>query len=261
MIRNVALLAFFGLSTVFACSDARNTGYATDGGATEAGSIKAKSDGGDDPDPTTKVDSGKKKPPADAGNTTTDSCAPGSVTGFTPNWTPPAALHQSACSTSQISTLIDCLFNASSSQTTCDAFTQAAGNKSCMTCAMTSETAASYGPMILSADNLITLNLPGCIARTANDVSASGCGAKVQAASQCSSAACEPNCPVPDGDQQALEARNQCQSDAETSVCQSYQTDADTCSQPLLQGASSQCASGTTFEDVANDLTKIFCGN
>lgn len=254
--RGPALLAVFAVATFFACSDSRNTGLVSDAGP-DTGSIKPTGDGGSKTD----KDSGDKTPVDNDSGTTTTSCQPGSVSGFTAQWTPPAALHAGACSATQITTLIDCLFSSSASQSTCDAFQQAAANKSCITCAVTPSNAASFGPLIVSQDNLVSLNLPGCVARTSNQMTNTGCGAKMQAAQQCSSAACEANCPVPSGDDQALKARNDCETQADTGVCQTYTTDAKTCSDSLLQGASSACAQGQTFDDAAKNLVTMFCGN
>lgn len=251
------LLAVFSLATFFACSDSHSGGFPTDAGP-ETGSIKA--DGGSTADSgKTKKDSGDPTP-VDEDSGTTTSCAPGSVSSFTPQWVPPAVLHANACSATQITTLLDCLFSSTASQATCDAFNQAAANKSCITCAVSQSTAASLGPLVVSADNLVSLNLAGCIARTSNQMTATGCGAKVQAASECTGAACEANCPVPDGDSQALKARNDCETAAESSECQTYATDAK-CADTLLQGASAPCAQGSTFEDVAKSLVTLFCGN
>lgn len=254
------LFAVFSLATFFACSDSHSGGFPTDAGP-ETGSIKAGDGGTSAEGGKTKKDSGDTTtPPDDDSGTTTTSCSPGSVSSFSPQWTPPAVLHANACSATQITTLLDCLFSSSASQATCDAFNQAAANKSCITCAVTQATAASFGPLIVSTDNLVSLNLAGCIARTSNQMTATGCGAKVQASSQCTGAACEANCPVPDGDSQALQARNDCETAAESSVCQTYATDAK-CADTLLQGASAPCAQGSTFEDVAKSLVTLFCGN
>jgi hypothetical protein len=262
--RSLALFAVFSLAAAAACSDSRNGGFLPDGGGPEAGGIKAKGDGGSTTDPEddggSAVDSGKKKPPVDSGDPPTTSCTPGSVSGFTPQWTPPTTLHQGTCSPTQVSTLLDCLLNASASKSTCDAFQQAPANKDCQTCAISPSTAASLGPLVVSEDNLLTLNIAGCIARTANQMTSTGCGAKVQSVAQCADAACTANCPVPDGDSKALADRNECQTAAESGACASYQTDADTCSQPLLQGVSAACDNGASFEDLANSIVTLFCG-
>lgn len=261
MRRSLSLFAVFSLATAFACSDARTVYLAADAGP-EAGSIKAKTDGGGDTEEdagVTKRDSGKKPPP-DASEPPPPACSPGDVSGFTPQWIPPTTLHQGACSATQITTMLDCFFNASAVQATCDAFEKAPANKACQTCAVTPSTGASLGPIVITTDSLITLNIAGCVARTANQMTSTGCGAKMQAARECASAACATNCPVPDGDQQALADRNACQTAAQSAGCMTYETASDTCSDPLLQGASSACANGTTFEDVASSLVTLFCG-
>jgi hypothetical protein len=259
--RSAAFVSLLSLATIFACANSHYTGFPDDGGAqADSGKVKANADDSgttEEPDDAGK-DTGKK-PPKDTG-TTDPGCAPGSVSGFTPQWTPPAVLHAGACSATQITTLIDCLFNSAANQTTCDGYLNAPANKSCISCAVTEDTAASYGPLVVTTDQLVTLNIAGCIARTTNQMTDTGCGAKVQAASQCASASCEANCPVPANDSAALDARNQCEQDARTSECQTYTDDA-ACEDAALQGAAAACASGSTFEDNATALVQMFCGN
>lgn len=288
--RAVALLAIASLATVFACAEAVNTGgpdnVSDAGSGGDSGSVfksdagKAKDSGavssGDSGSGTPDIDAGTSSdggttipgkdagttPPVDSGSVPppppSGTCAPGSVTGFVPQWIPPISLHQGVCSTSQINTYVDCLFNANASATTCDAFVNSTANSACMACALVPDTSSSFGAMTYDADNLVSLNIAGCIARTSNNTSASGCGAKVQAASQCTAAACALNCPVTD--QASLDARNTCETDAQSGGCATYQQTATTCSDPLLQGASAQCENGTTFEAVAINLATLFCG-
>ena len=188
-------------------------------------------------------------------------CSPGNVAGFAPQWISPMPLHQAKCSGAQIGTLIDCLFNANANVATCDAFFADANALDCQTCAVTGATEPSLGPLVISIDGLVTLNVAGCIARTSNQLTATGCGAKVAASSQCASAACDANCPVPDGDAKALDARNKCQRAAIAGACSSYQKDAETCSTPLLQTASAACGTGSNFTDIAINMATLFCGN
>lgn len=259
--RSAALISLLSVATVFACANSRYSGI-SDGGAADGGgsSTASGSDGGK------KKDSGSTTEEEDSGTTTKkdtgpepSACAPGSVSGFTPSWTPPTAINQGACATSQITTLVDCLFNASANQTTCDTFLQAPANDACVKCSITENTAAAFGPMIVDADSLVTLNIAGCIARTANQLTSTGCAAKVQALGQCTDASCTANCPIPAGDDQALDARNQCMDDAETTECQTYATDAQ-CADALISGAAAPCAQGSTFEDRAKAYITLFCG-
>lgn len=254
--RSASLLSLLSVAGFLACSTSSNRFASNDAGSdatSVTGATTTKKDGGT----TEETDSGKK--PKDSGAPPVTACAPGDVSSFTPTWKAPAVLHAGACAPTQITTLIDCFFNASASQTTCDAFQKAAANQSCIKCAATADSAPALGPMVVSADSLVTLNIAGCIARTANQMTATGCGAKVQALGQCTDEACNANCPVPDGDDQALQDRNQCQTDAESSACQSFATDAQ-CADALLQGAAAPCNAGSTFEDLASALTTLFCG-
>ncbi len=259
--RCLLILAAISVSA-FACSSADNKTGAIDAGKNDAGKpVEPVADGGGSAVEADggKVDSGKVPPP-DAG-AAGSACSPGSVTGFVPQWIPPTPLHQNKCTGSQIATLVDCLFNGSANATTCDTFFNAASSADCQTCAVAGATEASLGPLLISLDGLVTLNVAGCIARTANDITATGCGAKVAAPSQCASAACDPNCPVLDGDAKALAERNTCQRAAIAGACVTYQKDAEACSTPLLQGVSSACAAGSTFTDIAINLATLFCAD
>lgn len=250
------------------CS-ARTGFYVTDGG-TEGGSTSLTPDAG-------KTDSGKKKDGAveeeeedldasttpdakkDTSTPPVDVCEPGSISGFTPTWKVPAPFHASSCTTTQVDTLM-CLFDSAADPTACDTAVKAAANQTCFNCIFTQSTATAPGPVIITG-SLGSINLAGCIARASGNVTSTGCGAKVQAADQCGDAACEANCPIDDTDNgESLDARNQCTTDAASTVCATYDADS-LCAEDLLlpDGGAAACAQGTDFLSRATAIAKLFC--
>lgn len=193
-----------------------------------------------------------------------DTCTPGDVSTFTPSWKPPTAFNQGKCTDAQVDAFVDCLSGLPDTAT-CKTFGADAANKTCIQCAATPSTAAAYGPLI-EGTVTIQVNVPGCIANSTNDVSATGCGAKVLALSECQSAACEANCPVvaPDTDNSMFDALLACQDKAAgpTSSCKTYAADA-ACGDALTGdgGTAAQCnLGGATFGDNAKPMVKLFCG-
>ncbi|MEO6421074.1 MAG: hypothetical protein ABIP39_16800 [Polyangiaceae bacterium] len=221
-----------------------------------------------DYDGSTSSDGGKKSDGSTSkdAQATTDSpatgvCAPGDVSGLTATFHPPTAFHQGACTPTQVSAFIDCLSGLPDANT-CKTFVSNAANKTCIACAATPSTAASYGPLV-EGTVTINVNVAGCIARTTNDLTATGCGAKIEANTECQQLACETNCPVSATDTGAeFNALLKCQDDSETSVCASYATAAG-CADGLIEaGTAAQCANGgSTFSDNANAMVTLFCGN
>lgn len=200
----------------------------------------------------------------DAGTTKKDAgpppgtCAPGSVASFTPTWHPPART-VGACTPTQVSTILDCLLDPNANPTTCAGVNSAPVNQACIKCAVSESTDASYGPLI-SGNGIIGVNVAGCVALKTANVTAAGCGAKYQSLGECSTAACEPNCPVIDD--ASFTEYNKCTADAEANDCSSFATGA-ACADPLMQtgGAASACEiAGNPFIDNAKAYTTIFCG-
>jgi hypothetical protein len=222
-------------------SDSTSTPPATDGGGTTTG------DGG-------KTDS--KPPPGDTG--TPDECKPGSVDDFTPTFKKPAPFSQKKCSNAQVEALL-CLFDSNADQETCQKLVDDPANDDCFKCIYTASSSKELGPVIITG-SLGSLNIAGCVANAEGNVTDQGCGAKVQAADQCGDEACDANCPVPEGDDTALDARNKCTEDASSSVCQEF-TDAAACAEALLQegGAAEECAQGQDFLERAVAIAKLFC--
>jgi hypothetical protein len=183
------------------------------------------------------------------------SCVPGDVSGLTPAWVPPNPASK-ACTQPLIDQYAaDCLDDTTSSTTKCQAFNTA--NKACVACLVTPETATKYGAVIATANNVLSLNVGGCLALTTGDATATGCGAKHEASRQCSALACDTNCPLPDGDTAAFQAYLKCLQKAETTVCKTYVSaecpEADA-------GPSTVCAlSAGSFVDNFKLLAPVFC--
>ncbi len=291
--RVIALLSMFALaagctSTTAGTGTTEDAGAATPkvdsgAGAKKDGAATTENDAGEE----TTLDSGKKKDAAavadtggidggdpdsssaDAGSASdgssgTDSgstdaavtCGPQTPVGFAPTWKAPNALHVNTCTTTQVDTFADCIFYTNITQATCDAYAANAANAACKGCLFSDEAAGTYGPLISSFNgDLMSLNVAGCIARTSNDVTANGCGAKVQAANQCAKAACVGTCPVVNDDYLI------CTDDAVT-VCASYET-AATCATALQQADASAAACdlnlGFDFFDNAKRYGRLFC--
>lgn len=259
------------------CSSATNFGV-LDGGAADGGGIVATSDGGgtdagkkkdsgkdtgvdeddagsdEDASVTTK-DAGKK----DSSVVVTPTCSPGAITGFSPTWKAPKAIHSSACTAANAQLAVDCAFDPNADPTTCNTFAASTANDACRQCVYSAPTDATYGPIVIDSNNIGSLNYAGCIAALSGNTTSSGCGAKVQAANQCEMAACT-SCPDPSATQQALDDYNTCKSDARAGVCTTYDT-AQTCADTLTAtgGSAAACVNGTTFVLLARNLAKIFC--
>ncbi len=206
--------------------------------------------------------------PADGTAPTTDAatdggvCAPRAITGFAPVWTPPTALRQNQCSAAQIETLVDCVYERPNyNKATCDAFFAAPANAACIGCGYTKTSDPSLGP-IISNDTSVQVNYAGCVARLSNDVTATGCGAKMQASQLCLDRACVSACPVPDNDTAAFNAYLKCNDDASKTVCKAY-FDPAACATPLTTdgGVASPCLPNTQdFGVRAVAYVSLFCG-
>lgn len=231
---------------VDADTDASSTtdGSTTDGStATDAASDGAVTDSGGNTDSGTLV------------------CAPANVSGFTPTWKQPNALHQNKCTTQQVDTIMDACADLNSTQQACDA-ALAAAPTACTQCLVTDESAATYGAIVVTFSGILwNLNVAGCIARTQSDLATTGCGAKVQASAQCQSAACDANCAnITD-----INDYYTCQDDSAATGggCASYATAASTCENAAFAtDASAQVCDPNVagnFLDNAKIYGKLFC--
>jgi hypothetical protein len=185
------------------------------------------------------------------------SCAPDSVSGFTPTWHPPKRV-AGACTAAQIQTVLDCTLDPNADATTCKSVLADAANKDCIACAMTESTDATHGPLVMG-NGIVSINVAGCVALKTSDVTATGCGAKYDALGECSAFACEATCPVVDD--ASFADYTQCTAAAEAAGCASYATDA-ACADPLVApGAAAEACDLSTnaFVDNAKAYATIFC--
>lgn len=263
---------WFVLAVAAGCSGATTNGFSDAGADGAAASIVPSVDGGkrkdaktpDDDDDPPIVDGGKKdgtatKPDANVKPPPPATCSPGSVTGFTPTWKPPAK-KPGTCTQTQIDSIIECLLDENADQTACKTTLAAAANQACQSCIVTNTPSATqYGALVVG-DALVSINYAGCIALKTNDLTANGCGAKYQALGQCTTEACEFNCPVTDDI--SFNEYQQCAMDAESGGCATYAT-AAACADPLVQsGAVAQecdLAGGGTFIANAAKYAALFC--
>lgn len=157
-------------------------------------------------------------------------------------WQTPRPLVQNTCSAQHAATIVSCWFQggAACSQPVSSA---------CYSCAITTQTAPMGGPLIYrNSSQPLWLNVAGCVARMSGDLTASGCGGKVLALSDCRAAACG-HCGVNTADFDA------CAAQADTTVCAAQATNA-VCAAPYLP----TCAAGGTTIEKANNLVGVFCG-
>lgn len=201
-------------------------------------------------------------PAADAASEAGSTCKPGEITGFSPTWKEPIGLHLGKCSPTQIATLATCVWpDPQRNEATCTAFFADNANAACIACGRTPTTEPKLGAVVSNGAS-VQVNYPGCIAAVTNDVTAAGCGAKVQAKELCLDFACVSACPTPAGDNAAFQALLKCQDDASKTVCKTF-ADAAKCADPFLApgGAATVCAPTVTdFGDRVEHYLQLFCG-
>jgi len=203
------------------------------------------------------------KPRADAGASDAASCAaggagcaPGAVASFQPAWRPPTGLHQAKCADTDVATIVGCVFDPQADQATCASFVQA--HQACNDCLFTPVTASAYGPLVVQANRLTTLNTGGCVALL--EPCNLACGQAMTALQACTEAACAPSCPVTDG--ASAQALTACQETASACGCASYR-DARSCFDAIAgrAGPAAVCEQpAAPFAQQAVTLGKLFCG-
>ena len=183
-------------------------------------------------------------------------CAPGDVSAFVPHWQPPAPLHQGRCTSAQIDMLVRCKLG--DDPQACQNVSADATYADCKACLFTPITAAQLGPFIVDG-RVIDTNFAGCVARSLDDVTVNGCGAKQQASDQCVDAACDPTCPL-DG-ATALKDLQRCIFNARETVCATYNDDANCAIEAVGPGGpAAPCIEGQTFIQQATAIGTVFCG-
>ena len=269
-----AVLSFLSMLALGAGCSSRASFFPDDGGADGGkSSIVIDGDGGKKKDGAAKdsdiddadepeEDAGKSDAKSDSGKKDSGPalpvCAPESTAGFSPAWKAPKPIHSTACTAANAQLVVDCNFDTTVSQTTCDNFLNNPANSACIQCVLTDKSATTYGPVIMDG-SIGSLNVAGCIAALSGNTTSTGCGAKFQAVGQCRDYACA-SCPDPSASQQAFDDFQQCGTDADASECATYLNDA-ACADALVDtgGSAQACAAGTTFLDNARAIAKIFC--
>lgn len=189
-------------------------------------------------------------------------CAPAPVTGWVPAWYPPVGLHQGKCTTAQIDELVAQCVGPGSSPTAC----QATRDKmpDCDKCVVSDAYAASTGALVQYKTplDLLDRNVSGCVALKLGDVSKTGCGAKVRAATDCGLQACGPSCPF--DPVKGFAALNLCvkKANADATLCKTYFDAAEAC--VLAAGDTVlECSfylTGEPVPDLYKRYAQLFCG-
>jgi hypothetical protein len=179
-------------------------------------------------------------------------CATPSADAYQPMWTPPSAPMVGACSPQQVSrewALCE-ISSAMFDQNACRAFDSDPANSSCLGCMFGVLGAPSLGAILILPGDEWVANRGGCIALLDGDSSATGCGAKVEAATVCAYTACNAACTRPVSDKDLVA----CQNGTASGACSAYFDNA-ACEQ-LPRYAS--CAY-SNFADYFNGFADLFC--
>ena len=175
-------------------------------------------------------------------------CAPQLSTPWIPTWRPPRASPH-ACTDTQIDREYElCESDSTFSAAECAAFNRAPANAACRRCLYATEDESSYGPLVYLANRILRINVAGCLALADGNVSASGCGAELQAFDTCGDAACMKACA-------AYNAFTACADQAGETVCRSYGS-ASACSDSATYAP---CLGYTTFAEYYRGIAKLFC--
>ncbi|MBI5534338.1 MAG: hypothetical protein HY898_16565 [Deltaproteobacteria bacterium] len=253
----------FGLGAcallVFGCSSSDSSGAAGGGTGGSGGTAEA----GPDVTPDQVVaDTAPDK--ADTGKDA-KACEPQSVSGWTASWKPPSGKYQGKCKAGETVALMEACFGANATESGCAAAeTQYAD---CNTCLYTDDTASQWGPVVyFSGVELYDRNEGGCFALLMGDTSATGCGAKLNAAYDCGIASCGGVCPT--STDAEYEAFNNCiaSAAADAAFCKTYQDAADACATAALAADGGEALNACVWGDsedwlvVAERIGEIFCG-
>lgn len=168
-------------------------------------------------------------------------------------WRLPAPLHQGVCDETRIEALVRCYVTHVVDPSVCRAyFRSSPENSACQRCALSKETAPTYGALVIDHSGGLTPNVGGCIAEATNERAADGCGAKIQLRERCLRDACA-NCDTPD--------RGRCESAARNGVCAPYD-DAPACfAMATAHGARArECSLEGNAVQRAHDVIAVFCG-
>jgi hypothetical protein len=142
------------------------------------------------------------------------SCTPASVDTWKPMWSPPKP-PISACSKEQIDSLYaKCDYGSPAyNRAACRTFQTDPANQACDDCMFSVDGDPSYGAIIILPSGVWWSNYGGCMAMVDGDATATGCGAKNWAVTECRDNACT----ACSGDNW-----NDCMSTASKTVCAPY---------------------------------------
>ncbi|HEY1958557.1 MAG TPA: hypothetical protein VGH28_23225 [Polyangiaceae bacterium] len=139
---------------------------------------------------------------------------PAAIGSFSPTPIHPPRVSHGACTSTQI----DDAFKSCFPPTTCDSFKTA--NPTCAACLFSSSNDSTWGPTVTLESGSMQLNVSGCVAASTGDSSATSCAQLLDDVSQCSTAACDQQCPLTGP--QSIGPREQCYGDAAKTVCSAY---------------------------------------
>jgi hypothetical protein len=183
----------------------------------------------------------------DGGSDAETLCTPHLPALWVPQWRPPRAPRPDACTEDQIQREYVACESVTATSSSCAQFRNEPSNATCIGCLFSVEDEPSYGA-IIRVDKSWKSNTAGCIALVDGDNSASGCGARVQAASACNDAACS-GC-------EPFTSYTKCRDEAPRTVCRLYYLD----SVCLLRPEYSTCTAYATNQDYFVAAARLFCG-
>jgi hypothetical protein len=173
------------------------------------------------------------------------SCDPHLPDRWAPVWKPPSP-RSAVCTKTEIDREYAGCSAPNTTRATCDA-ARANVQSTCVDCLYSDENDPTYRAIVLSKTAWRT-NTAGCIALLEEGIAGLGCGAKVQAASQCADAACSTCTPFAE--------YVKCRQKATQTVCWSYQLDA-VC---ILRPEFASCTEYATSADYYRAVSYFFCG-
>jgi hypothetical protein len=179
-------------------------------------------------------------------------CVAPSAAGYQPMWRPPNAPMVGACTEEQVSRQYAlCEFNSGMySEAACEAFGAQPANFKCLSCMFGAPGAASVGAILdLPGDEWVA-NQAGCLALVDGDSSATGCGAKRQAAELCVYTACNTACARPVSN----EVVGACDSAAQSDACSAYFSEAACALSPRYAACDY-----TSAADYFTAMADLFC--
>lgn len=228
-------------------------------GCAGGSSVGSAVDASDDTPSTTVhvyLDASAQSPDATAGDDSGDAevtrtCAPQEA-GAPPPFVPPHA-PRSVCTDTQVRSYYSACWQGPGTTADCDAFRGDPANSPCILCMTSASTDASWSTITVFPNDSSQANVGGCIALVDQDAGPGSCAAARQASDLCRRDACSAMCPggsTTDG----LQAFDQCEMAAATTVCAGYEAAANCELEPRY----SPCLFAD-FQSYFIGLGRIFC--